>query len=60
MAQHLDHLLDLVQERDRQLRSWNEELNTRVEERTRAPTLTVELPRSAESCLLVESEGSTF
>ena len=35
VAQHLDHLLDLVQERDRQLRSWNEELNARVEERTR-------------------------
>lgn len=35
VAQHLDHLLDLVQESDRQLRSWNEELNTRVEERTR-------------------------
>ena len=35
VAQHLDHLLDQVQERDRQLRSWNEELNSRVEERTR-------------------------
>ncbi|WP_306031115.1 cache domain-containing protein [Stappia sp. MMSF_3263] len=35
VAQHLDHLLDLVQESDRQLRSWNEELNDRVEERTR-------------------------
>ncbi len=35
VAQHLDHLLDQVQERDRKLRSWNEELNSRVEERTR-------------------------
>ncbi|MHC5654043.1 sensor histidine kinase [Stappia sp. ICDLI1TA098] len=34
VALHLDHLLDLVQQRDRQLRSWNEELNVRVEERT--------------------------
>jgi len=35
VALHLDHLLDLLQERDRQLREWNEELNARVEERTR-------------------------
>lgn len=35
VAQHLDHLLDLVQERDSQLRSWNDELNSAVEERTR-------------------------
>ncbi|EKF43858.1 two-component sensor histidine kinase/response regulator hybrid protein [Nitratireductor indicus C115] len=35
VAQHLDHLLELLQERDRQLRAWNEDLNTRVEERTR-------------------------
>ncbi|MDX3929767.1 MAG: cache domain-containing protein [Shinella sp.] len=34
VAQHLDHLLDLIQQRDRQLRTWNEELNRRVEERT--------------------------
>lgn len=34
VAVHLDGLLDLVQERDRQLRAWNEELNHRVEERT--------------------------
>lgn len=33
VAQHLDHLLDLVQERDQQLREWNKELNERVEER---------------------------
>ena len=32
---HLDHLLDQLQERDGQLRAWNEELNARVEERTR-------------------------
>jgi signal transduction histidine kinase len=35
VASHLDHLLDQLQERDRQLRKWNEELNARVEERTR-------------------------
>jgi two-component system NtrC family sensor kinase len=35
VAVHLDHLLDQLQERDRQLRAWNEELNDRVEERTR-------------------------
>lgn len=35
VALHLDHLLDLLQERDRELRDWNEELNARVEERTR-------------------------
>lgn len=33
VALHLDHLLDQVQERDTQLRQWNEELNRRVEER---------------------------
>ncbi len=35
VAQHLDGLLDQLQERDRELRSWNEELNRRVDERTR-------------------------
>jgi len=35
VAFHLDTLLDQLQERDRQLREWNEELNTRVSERTR-------------------------
>lgn len=35
VALHLDTLLDQIQERDRQLREWNEELNTRVRERTR-------------------------
>ncbi len=35
VAFHLDTLLDQVQERDRQLREWNEELNARVRERTR-------------------------
>lgn len=34
VASHLDSLLDGIQRRDQQLRSWNEELNTRVEERT--------------------------
>lgn len=34
VAHHLDHLLDQLQERDTQLRLWNEELNQRVDERT--------------------------
>lgn len=40
VALHLDHLLDQVQERDAELRQWNEELNQRVEERARALQLT--------------------
>jgi two-component system NtrC family sensor kinase len=35
VALHLDHLLDRLQDRDRELREWNEELNARVDERTR-------------------------
>lgn len=34
VANHLDTLLDQIQERDRQLREWNDDLNRRVEERT--------------------------
>jgi signal transduction histidine kinase len=34
VALHLDQLLDRLQDRDRELRAWNEELNTRVDERT--------------------------
>ncbi len=34
VAVHLDHLLDQLQQRDRELRLWNEELNARVDERT--------------------------
>lgn len=34
VAQHLDTLLDQVRERDRDLRAWADELNTRVDERT--------------------------
>ena len=34
VAQHLDSLLNQVQDRDRALRAWAEELNTRVEDRT--------------------------
>jgi two-component system NtrC family sensor kinase len=34
VAAHLDELLDQVQERDQALRSWADELNTRVENRT--------------------------
>ena len=34
VAMHLDDLLDQVQERDRQLRHWNDALNARVDERT--------------------------
>ena len=35
VASHLDNLLNRLQVRDRQLREWNEELNARVDERTR-------------------------
>ncbi|MCB1470098.1 MAG: cache domain-containing protein, partial [Rhizobiaceae bacterium] len=35
VALHLDHLLDQIEDRDRELRNWNDELNSRVEERTR-------------------------
>jgi len=34
VSHHLDHLLDQVQERDKQLREWADDLNVRVEERT--------------------------
>lgn len=34
VAAQFDHLLELLQERERQLRGWNEDLNTRVAERT--------------------------
>ncbi len=34
VAGHLDEMLDLLQQRDQQLRNWAEELNIRVEERT--------------------------
>ncbi|ERL96912.1 histidine kinase,HAMP domain-containing protein,histidine kinase [Rhodobacteraceae bacterium HIMB11] len=34
VSQHLDHLLDQVQERDKQLRDWADDLNVRVEQRT--------------------------
>ncbi|MGD9863665.1 MAG: cache domain-containing protein [Pseudodonghicola sp.] len=35
VASHLDHLLDQLQERDRQLRDWAESLEQKVEARTR-------------------------
>ncbi|MGK6314151.1 sensor histidine kinase [Neorhizobium sp. DT-125] len=35
VAIHLDHLLDQLEQRDQALRQWNEELNARVDERTR-------------------------
>ncbi|MGX5720887.1 sensor histidine kinase [Shinella zoogloeoides] len=35
VAVHLDDLLDQLERSDRQLRRWNEELNARVDERTR-------------------------
>ncbi len=35
VSEHLDMLLDQIQQRDRQLRAWADELNARVEERTR-------------------------
>ncbi|WEX73977.1 cache domain-containing protein [Sinorhizobium numidicum] len=35
VAVHLDNLLDQIEQRDQELRQWNQELNTRVDERTR-------------------------
>jgi signal transduction histidine kinase len=35
VAVHLDDLLDQLQQRDQELRRWNDELNLRVDERTR-------------------------
>ncbi|GEO85773.1 MULTISPECIES: sensor histidine kinase [Alphaproteobacteria] len=35
VAAHLDSLLDQLQQRERELRTWNDELNDRVAERTR-------------------------
>ncbi|MBO6773147.1 MULTISPECIES: HAMP domain-containing sensor histidine kinase [unclassified Thalassospira] len=35
VADHLDDLLDQVQERDKRLRAWNDQLNARVDARTR-------------------------
>ncbi|MCT8330785.1 sensor histidine kinase [Albidovulum sediminis] len=43
VAQHLDHLLDQLQVRDRELRRWNEELNARVEATTRKLILSEKL-----------------
>ena len=36
VAKHLDELLDSLQDRDRRLRAWASELETRVAERTRS------------------------
>jgi signal transduction histidine kinase len=35
VAAHFDRLLDKIHERDTQLRQWNDDLNQRIEERTR-------------------------
>lgn len=43
VARHLDHLLDQIQERDAELRRWNQELNARVEETTRKLILSEKL-----------------
>lgn len=43
VARHLDVLLDQLQARDRDLRRWNEELNTRVEDTTRKLILSEKL-----------------
>lgn len=43
VASHLDHLLDQIQDRDAQLRRWNDELNARVEETTRKLILSEKL-----------------
>lgn len=43
VAAHLDHLLDQLQARDIELRRWNTELNTRVEDTTRKLLLSEKL-----------------
>lgn len=43
VARHLDHLLGLIQDRDAELRAWNQELNARVEETTRKLLLSEKL-----------------
>ena len=43
VARHLDILLDQLQARDRDLRRWNDELNTRVEDTTRKLILSEKL-----------------
>lgn len=40
VAVHLDELLDRLQQREGELRAWNEELNVRVEQRTQELQLT--------------------
>lgn len=43
VAGHLDELLDQLQERDEELRRWNDELNARVEETSRKLVLSEKL-----------------
>ncbi|RJE82317.1 sensor histidine kinase [Paracoccus onubensis] len=55
VAQHLDGLLDAVQERDRQLRGWGESLEQKVEERTRdLQEANTKLERATERLIMSE------
>lgn len=55
VARHLDHLLDLVQERDQRLREWNQELNERVEERAmRLQDATLQLETTTKQLVMSE------
>ena len=55
VAQHLDDLLDAVQERDRQLRDWGESLEQKVEERTRdLQEANTKLERATERLIISE------
>ncbi|MGR6429893.1 sensor histidine kinase [Rhizobium sp. PAMB 3174] len=56
VAMHLDELLDDIQSRDRQLRAWNEELNSRVEERTRELRLANDQLEAATKQLIVSEK----
>ncbi|MBL3570382.1 two-component sensor histidine kinase [Rhodovulum sulfidophilum] len=55
LARHFDSLLDRLQARDRELRSWAESLETRVEERTRdLRAANLRLERTTERLIMSE------
>ncbi|PTW51395.1 sensor histidine kinase [Rhodovulum kholense] len=55
LAHHFDSLLDRLQARDRELRSWAESLETRVEERTRdLRAANLRLERTTERLIMSE------
>ncbi|RJL11089.1 sensor histidine kinase [Paracoccus siganidrum] len=56
VAHHFDQLLDRLQERERELRDWNDELNARVEETTRRLILSEKLATIGEITASVAHE----